>query len=310
MCTDSSSNLFRNVIRVPSSTRQRFLQLEQEATAELTKLGVRLAGIGTFGLDYEVGYRDPACHLVLLTLSGRGFFRSNMESYIPTAGDLLVSPLGVPMLLGTIDESWTFVWFYIHGLNQWKHLDGTQPVLRRPSFAAQLLNSVEGLLAESGHAGTQSVLTENGWVGTEPGPIIPSSRTANLFGALVAEYLREILRPPNHDSDPWEATLQEMWKAVEQSPGLNWSQERICRRLGVSPATLQRLVRRLFASSPQQIVISIRMNQARRLLQHSDYPLSLIAREVGYADAFVLSAAFKRFHGTSPNDFRNQTTAT
>ena len=300
------SDIYRNVIRVPSSTRQRFLQLKQEATAGLNKIGVRLAGIGTFGLDYEVSYRDPACHLVLLTLSGKGFFRSEAGTFTPTEGDLLVSPLGVPMLLGTIDEPWTFLWFYVHGLKSWKHLDCTNPRLSRPNYAAQLHSSVEGLLAESAHAGTQSVLTENGWVGSEPGPMIPSSRTANLFGELVAEYLREILRPPNHDADPWEAPLQEMWKAVEQSPGLNWSQEMMCRRMSISPATLQRLVRRLFDSSPQQMVISIRMNHARRLLQHSDYPLALIAQEVGYNDAFSLSAAFKRFHGSSPNDFRNQ----
>jgi AraC-like DNA-binding protein len=168
---------------------------------------------------------------------------------------------------------------------------------------------VEGLLAESGYAGTQSVLTESGWVGREPSPMMPSSRAANLFGELVADYLQRILRRPVEDTDPWEAPLQEMWKAIEQSPGLNWSQELMCRRLGISPATLQRRVRRLSDTSPQQMVISIRMNQARRLLQHSDYPLALIAREVGYADAFVLSAAFKRYHGTSPNDYRQQPTS-
>jgi AraC-like DNA-binding protein len=74
--------------------------------------------------------------------------------------------------------------------------------------------------------------------------------------------------------------------------------------LGVSPATLQRLVRRYFDSTPQQMVVEIRMSQARRLLQQSDYPLKVIAREVGYSDAFVFSSAFKRFHGNSPSAFR------
>ena len=304
MTDPSSASSYRNVIHVPSDTRQRFLQLEQEAAVPLTKLGVRLSGIGTFGLDYRVGYRDPTCHLVLLTLDGDGFFHSPEHQFHPSKGDILVSPVGVPLLLGTSKRSWTFLWFYIHGLRRWHHLDHTPPQLIRRDFAVQLEHALEGLLAETGYAGTQSVLTESGWVAGEPGPMIPSSRAANLFGELVAEYLRRILSPANHAVDPWENVLQHLWRAIEQSPGRDWSQKSISKQLGISPATLQRLVRRLFNSTPQQMIIAIRMHQARRLLQQSDYPLSVIAREVGYSDAFVLSAAFKRFHGNSPSHFR------
>ncbi len=304
MTDPSSTTNYRNVICVPTDTRQRFLQLEQEAAVPLAKLGVRLSGIGTFGSGYRVGYQDPTCHLILLTLAGTGFFHSHEHRFRPGTGDLLVSPVGVPMLLGTPKRPWTFLWFYIHGLKRWHHLDHTPPQLIRPVFATQLQHALEGLLAETGHAGTQSVLTESGWVAGEPGPMIPSSRAANLFGELVAEYLRQILMPPDIHVDPWEAVLQQLWNAIEQSPGLDWSQKSMSKQLGISPATLQRLVRRLFNSTPQQMVIAIRMNQARRLLQQSDYPLSVIAREVGYSDAFVLSAAFKRFHGNRPSDFR------
>jgi AraC-like DNA-binding protein len=295
---------YRNVIRVPADTRQRFVQLEQEASVPLTQLGVRLSGIGTFGREYRVGYREPACHLVLLTLDGTGFYDSKETQFQPVRGDLLVSPVGVPMLLGTIAGPWTFLWFYINGLRRWNHLDHTAPQLTRPSFANQLHHALEGLLSETGFAGSQSVLTESGWISREPEPIQPSSRPANLFGSLVAEYLRQVLKPVQTNTDPWESTFEQLWKSIEQSPGLDWSQKTISRNLGVSPPTLQRHVRRLFDSTPQQMVISIRMHHARRLLQQSDYPLSVIAREVGYSDAFIFSAAFKRFHGNSPSYFR------
>ncbi len=292
------------MIHVPADTRQRFLQLEQEAAIPLKKLGVRLSGIGTFGMDYRVGYRDPTCHLILLTIDGDGFYQSRERQFRPTSGDLLLSPVGVPLLLGTVDRPWTFLWFYINGLRRWNRLDGTPPQLIRPPFAPQLQGALEGLLAETGYAGTQSVLTESGWVAGDPVAMEPSSRPANLFGELVTEYLRQILTPSDAKADLLELALQKLWKTIEQSPGQDWSQDAIRRQLGISPATLQRLVRRHFDSTPQQMVISIRMHQARRLLQQSDYPLSVIAREVGYSDAFVLSAAFKRFHGNSPSYFR------
>jgi AraC-like DNA-binding protein len=296
---------YRNVIHVPAGTRQRFVQLEQEAAVPLTKVGVRLSGIGTFGRDYHVGYKDPTCHLLLLTLDGTGYYHSHHHRFRPIQGDLLISPVGVPLLLGTVKRPWTFLWFYINGLRRWHHMDRTPPRLSRPEFALQLHHALEGLLAETGYAGTQSVLTESGWVGSDPKPIKRSSRPAVLFGELISEYLQAILAPDRETEDPWERALQQIWKAIEQSPGRDWSQHAISKQLGVSPATLQRLVRKLFDSTPQKMVVAIRMHQARRLLQQSDYPLSVIANEVGYADAFVLSAAFKRFHGHSPSHFRN-----
>lgn len=304
-----SAAIYRNIIRVPADTRQRFLPLDHEAATPLTKLGVRLSGIGTFRSDYRVGYRDPTCHLILLTLDGDGFYHSNDHQFRPVKGDLLVSPVGVPMLLGTVDQPWTFLWFYINGLKRWQHLDQTSPRILQPAFAPQLNSSLEGLLAETGYAGSQSVLTESGWVSGDPVPMKPSSRAANLFGELVAEYIRQILTPADATIDPWQIALQRVWKTIEQSPGQDWSQKRISQQLDVSPATLQRLVRRHFDSTPQQMVIAIRMHHARRLLQQSDYPLSVIAREVGYSDAFIFSAAFKRFHGNSPAHFRHSADA-
>ena len=224
------ATVYHDIISVPPSTRQRFIQREQEAATELTKMGVKLSGMGTFGRGYKVGYRDPTCHLVLLTLQNEGFYDSPDHQFRLTPGDLLISPRGVPMM--------------------------------------------------------------------------PSTRAANLLGKLVAEYLDQSLRPQSIPPDPYEARLQAMWKTVEQSPSLDWSQEQMCRRLGVSPATLQRWIRQTFDSTPQQMVIGIRMMAARRLLQQSDYPLAVISQEVGYADAFVFSAAFKRYHGNSPSKFR------
>jgi AraC-like DNA-binding protein len=298
------TTLYRNVIRVPTDTRQKFVRLDQEAAQPLKAMGVRLSGIGTFGLDYLVGYRDPSCHLILLTLSGSGFYHSPKSDLQPKSGDLLISPLGEPMLLGSLHEPWTFLWFYVNGLRRWSHWQGQSPVLTHPAFSLQLHHALEGIMSETGYAGTQSVLSESGWRMAEPEAIQMSTRAGILFGELVAEYLRQILTPLDREQDKWQCALQDIWKQVEQAPAQEWTQLSISNRLGISPITLQRHVRKCFDSTPQKMIIAIRMHHARRLLQESDYPLAVIANEVGYADAFVLSAAFKRFHGVSPSAFR------
>jgi AraC-like DNA-binding protein len=41
------------------------------------------------------------------------------------------------------------------------------------------------------------------------------------------------------------------------------------------------------------------------MLVSTDKTLAAIAARVGYANAFALSAAFKRVHGESPRDYRD-----
>jgi YesN/AraC family two-component response regulator len=49
----------------------------------------------------------------------------------------------------------------------------------------------------------------------------------------------------------------------------------------------------------------LQINQATRLLRETDLPLSQIASETGFYDAFYFSKMFKRFKGVSPKMFRD-----
>ncbi len=298
---------YRNLIRVPPGTKQRFLILEQEASQALVKLGVRLSGIGTFGAEYRVGYHDPPSHLVLLTIDGGGFFSSAEAKFQTQSGELLISPAGVPMLLGTVERSWTFLWFYVQNLSRWNHLVRQPARTYSPTFSTQLRHAFEGLLAESGWRLSQSVLTEAGWVANRPQPIEPSSKVATLHGALVSEYLTRTLESPKKAIDPWQEKLDRMWQSVEQNPSEAWTQADMCRWLDASPAMLQRQSQRLYRTPPRQMLIQLRMTQARRLLMQTTYPLDIVAQQVGYSDGFVFSAAFKRVHGVNPQTFRQST---
>jgi AraC-like DNA-binding protein len=48
-----------------------------------------------------------------------------------------------------------------------------------------------------------------------------------------------------------------------------------------------------------------RLDLAAEALRNTDATLSSIAREVGYANAFALTVAFKRVRGTTPQQYRN-----
>jgi AraC-like DNA-binding protein len=69
-------------------------------------------------------------------------------------------------------------------------------------------------------------------------------------------------------------------------------------------AYLCRLFRRFDHQSPYQYLQRLKMNQAADLLRKPGALVKQVAEEVGFADPFQFSRAFKRVFGTSPDAFR------
>ena len=101
--------------------------------------------------------------------------------------------------------------------------------------------------------------------------------------------------------------LASLWGRVREHPHEPWGTQHLAQALGVSRATLHRLVRRQHGVGPGQVVENIRRAEAKRLLADSDHSVQVIADQVGYASAFSFSAAFKRVVGKSPSAFRSGT---
>lgn len=66
-----------------------------------------------------------------------------------------------------------------------------------------------------------------------------------------------------------------------------------------------RMFKQAFGFSPIQYQIKLRMEKSKQLLKIRDRQVSEVAHEVGYADIFSFSKAFKKFYGTYPSSFQN-----
>ncbi|WP_344115709.1 AraC family transcriptional regulator [Kribbella alba] len=74
--------------------------------------------------------------------------------------------------------------------------------------------------------------------------------------------------------------------------------------LGLSVGELREATRRATGSTPQEVVLTARLNEAKALLAESDLPVATIAREVGYDDPAYFSRLFSARVGQSPREFR------
>lgn len=87
-----------------------------------------------------------------------------------------------------------------------------------------------------------------------------------------------------------------------------FSQRQVADRMGISVSTLARRLRREDKSF-RALVLSRRLQIARRLLLADDRPIAEIALAVGYSENASFSRAFRQHFGISPERFRRDTRA-
>jgi len=73
---------------------------------------------------------------------------------------------------------------------------------------------------------------------------------------------------------------------------------------GCGTRRLSQLFRERFERSPLQVLIGIRMRQAKKDLKSTSANLQQIAEQVGYANAYSFSRQFKQSFGLSPEQYR------
>lgn len=83
-----------------------------------------------------------------------------------------------------------------------------------------------------------------------------------------------------------------------------WTVEELAARTGVSRAALGRRFTALVGEPPMTYLAGWRLAVAADLLVATDATVAAVARQVGYATPFSLSAAFKRGYGVSPRNYR------
>ena len=81
--------------------------------------------------------------------------------------------------------------------------------------------------------------------------------------------------------------------------------ERVAGLLGVNKRTLQRQLAR-HNTSYKDLLEEVRFNAARRYLLESNGSLTNLADMLGYSELSVFSSAFRRDHGVSPRQWRQQ----
>ncbi|MFC7584949.1 helix-turn-helix transcriptional regulator [Nonomuraea antimicrobica] len=93
-------------------------------------------------------------------------------------------------------------------------------------------------------------------------------------------------------------------RLLHDDPAHPWTVTRLAAKTGTSRAVLARRFAARVGEPPMRYLAGWRIALAADLLRDTDATVASIARQVGYANPFALSVAFKRVHGTTPAQHR------
>ncbi|MFH8366389.1 AraC family transcriptional regulator [Streptomyces sp. NPDC018031] len=148
---------------------------------------------------------------------------------------------------------------------------------------------------------------------TCPGPGRPGSQIVldRLLDWLLVCTLRDWFDRPEADPPGWYLALGDevvghVLRAMHQAPDRPWTLASLAVEAGVSRTTLAKRFHDLVGESPLAYLTEWRMALAADLLAEPAATVASVARQVGYADAFGFSSAFKRVRGVSPSAHRER----
>ncbi len=125
-----------------------------------------------------------------------------------------------------------------------------------------------------------------------------------LVCALRAWLAHEDTEPPSWFSALGDPMIGPVLRAMHAEPDRPWTVVTLARIAGVSRAAFARRFTTLVGEPPLTYLTGWRMTLAADLLRRQNTPVASVASQVGYADSFAFSAAFKRVRGVSPSVYR------
>ncbi len=135
-----------------------------------------------------------------------------------------------------------------------------------------------------------------------------------LLDLLLLAALREWLDRPGSGAPPWYAAGRDpvvgrALALMHDDPAHAWTVAELAGHAAVSRAAFSRRFRDLVGEPPMSYLTCWRLCLAGDLLRDTDDTLATIARKVGYANAYALSAAFTRVNGVRPGEHRARAVA-
>lgn len=132
-----------------------------------------------------------------------------------------------------------------------------------------------------------------------------------LLDLCLVVALRSWLERPDSPAPDWyrahaDPVIGPAMRLIHEQPAYPWTVGALATAAGVSRSWFSRRFTEVLGRTPINYLTQWRMTIAADRLRRSDATVAAVALDVGYADPFAFSTAFKRAFGQSPQEFRGR----
>lgn len=228
---------------------------------------------------------------------GRGQLRSTDDKGVTNVYHLgagqgfLIWPRQAVTYIADGEEPWRYTWAEFDGLRAKELLTQAGLTFNYPIYIAQ--NEEERRVVES----------EIRWISEHPG-----ASSLKLIGHLYL-FLDALISSSSVKRQVVGGSIRDFYireslNYIGQHYAEDLTVEDIAAYCNINRNHLGKLFRGALDKSPQEFLISYRMNKACELLKITDKPIGEISGLVGYPNQLNFSRSFKKVHGVSPRAWR------
>ncbi len=124
--------------------------------------------------------------------------------------------------------------------------------------------------------------------------------------ATLIEIHHDTLSNEEQNDYPYRIYLQQAVDYMNDHIKENIKISEVAAHIGIDRSYLSGIFKNTLKISPQEYLLTLRMDHAAGLLKNTQDKISSIAADVGYEDPLTFTKMFKKYKGMSPSEWRRK----
>jgi AraC family transcriptional regulator of arabinose operon len=246
--------------------------------------------------------------LITWTLAGQGIYRQPGVEITTQPGDLvLLQPGALHDYSVPPDGSWEFLWAHFQPrptwLSWWQLPAVGQGLFKIHVQTAQTQERIQQTFLQFHTDASASPIRQTA---QEPVSILQRELALNGLEAILLLTTREYA--PGYRR-PIDERIQRVLEIIQHDFAAQHNLEALAQTVALSSSRLCHLFKQEVGDSINNVLISVRLARAARLLEFTTESVHHIAEQIGFSSAFYFSRQFHQRFGMSPREYRATLTA-